>query len=117
MHRPRYDDWSLPKGKLGPDEAASTAALREVAEETGIRCSLGPELPTVRYLDSRGADKVVRYWAMRPQADLGFEPGEEVDELAWLPLGAAAETLTYSHDRPVLLALAESVDRLDGSVC
>jgi len=107
VHRPRYDDWSLPKGKLDPGETFEAAALREVEEETGLRCELGPELAPTSYRDERGRTKLVRYWLMSPgPAGGGFEPGEEVDELAWLPLTGAAERLDYEHDRRLLAEAA-----------
>src|SRR4051812_49742614 len=84
VHRPRYDDWSLPKGKLDEGEGWEDAALREVREETGIRCRLGEELHPVAYQDRKGRDKVVRYWLMEPEDDVDFTPNDEVDELRWL---------------------------------
>ena len=66
VHRPRYDDWSLPKGKLESGERWEDAALREVEEETGLRCELGDELESARYRDRKGRDKLVRWWLMRP---------------------------------------------------
>jgi len=104
VHRPRYDDWSLPKGKLEPGEEWSDGALREVEEETGIRCELGEELEPVRYRDRKGRDKLVRWWLMRP---LGgeFVAGDEVDELRWLDLGEALEALDYEHDRELIRSL------------
>lgn len=105
VHRPRYDDWSLPKGKLDPREAAEAAALREVEEETGLRCRLGRELPAVRYVDRNGRAKRVRYWAMEPVSG-AFAPGDEVDEVRWLPVDDAAALLSYDRDRAVLDALA-----------
>ncbi len=98
VHRPRYDDWSLPKGKLDPGEGWEAAALREVEEEVGLRCRLGPELPPVNYRDNKGRDKVVRYWLMEPDGEAAFEPNDEVDEMRWLEPGAAAELLSYPHD-------------------
>ena len=97
VHRPRYDDWSLPKGKLDPDETHRDAALREVEEETGLRCKARGELTTTHYLDRKGREKRVRYWAMQP-IDGEFEPNDEVDELRWIPPSEAAELLTYDHD-------------------
>lgn len=108
VHRPRYDDWTLPKGKLDPGETAAAAALREVEEETGLRCRLGPPLPSVGYTDRQGRAKRVRYWAMEVQ-DGAFAPNDEVDEVAWLRLGAAADRLTYAHDRRVLEALERAL--------
>ena len=101
VHRPRYDDWSLPKGKLDPGESWEEAALREVREEIGLSCRLGRELPPVGYKDRKGRDKVVRYWMMEP-VDGEFTPSEEVDEVRWLIPSAAAELLTYPHDRELV---------------
>jgi 8-oxo-dGTP pyrophosphatase MutT (NUDIX family) len=102
-HRPRYDDWSFPKGKLDPGETSEQAALREVEEEIGLRCTLGEELPTARYDVAKGR-KVVRYWLMEPRSG-GFAPNEEVDEMRWLTPREALELLSYEHDR----ALAREV--------
>ena len=104
VHRPRYDDWSLPKGKCDRGESYRDAAVREVAEETGAVCRLGPELPDVRYLDHKGRAKRSRYWAMEHLAG-DFEPNDEVDEVRWLAPDAARALLTYPHDRPVVDAL------------
>lgn len=109
VHRPRYDDWSWPKGKLEPGEDFADAARREVLEETGLRCASGPELPAVRYRDQRGRPKTVRYWAMTVVAEEPFEPGHEVDRRDWLAPAAARERLSYDHDRRVLDALLELV--------
>jgi 8-oxo-dGTP diphosphatase len=105
VHRPRYDDWTLPKGKLDAGESFEDAALREVHEETGLRCRLGRELETVRYRDNKDRPKVVRYWAMEVIADDGFDPNDEVDEIRWLAPAAAARLLTYDHDRVLVEAL------------
>ncbi|HEU4656117.1 MAG TPA: NUDIX hydrolase [Capillimicrobium sp.] len=103
VHRPRYDDWSLPKGKLDPGETFEQAALREVEEEAGLRCELGHELPEVRYTDHRGRPKVVRYWFMRaPDEAATFVPNEEVDEIVWLAPDDAVARLTYEHDRDLV---------------
>ncbi len=107
VHRPKYEDWSLPKGKLTPGEGWEQAALREVTEETGLRCELGEELEPARYLDRKGRRKLVRYWLMRP-LDGSFEPTDEVDELRWLPPEEAAALLSYEHDRRLAAGLAES---------
>jgi 8-oxo-dGTP diphosphatase len=98
VHRPRYDDWSLPKGKLDPGETWEEAALREVREETGLECSLGEELPSTTYHDRKGRFKLVRYWLMDPVGG-EFEPNDEVDELRWLTPAEAAALLTYPRDQ------------------
>ena len=108
VHRPRYDDWSLPKGKLADGETHAAAALREVEEESGLRCELGPELPSTSYRDRFDRAKTVRYWAMTP-VDGEFHPGDEVDEVRWLGVEDAADLLTYDRDRPMLRALAAAV--------
>jgi 8-oxo-dGTP diphosphatase len=104
VHRPKYEDWSLPKGKLDPGESFEEAALREVQEETGIRGELVRELPSTSYRDSKDRPKVVRYWEMTPVAG-EFVPNSEVDELRWLEPDEAAGLLTYDRDREVLAAL------------
>jgi len=101
-HRPRYDDWSLPKGKLDPGESFEQAALREVEEEVALRCTLGNELPQASYTDQKGRPKVVRWWLMTVVEDLGFAPNEEVDEIRWLKPKAALELLSYEHDRVLI---------------
>ena len=106
IHRPRYDDWSFPKGKLDPGESHRQAALREVEEETGFRCRTGDELPEARYADRKGRPKRVRYWSMEP-IEGEFATNDEVDEVRWLSLDEAAELLSYPHDRTVLAALPE----------
>ena len=104
VHRPRYDDWTFPKGKLDPGESFEDAALREVEEETGVRCTLGRELPSIRY-EVNGRPKLVRYWVMAPGADLGFAPNDETDDLRWVTPDEARALLTYDRDRDVLRAL------------
>lgn len=101
VHRPHHDDWSLPKGKLEPGEGWVDAALREVEEETGLRCALGRELDPASYSDRKGRDKLVRWWLMRP---LGgeFVPDDEVDELRWEALEPALDLLDYPHDRELV---------------
>jgi 8-oxo-dGTP diphosphatase len=104
VHRPRYDDWSLPKGKLDAGETDEQAALREVEEETRVVAELGPELPTTTYLDRSGKQKRVRYWAMTPiEGSPG--PNNEVDRAEWVPIDEAARRLSYPHDVSVLKAL------------
>ena len=107
VHRPRYDDWTLPKGKLGAGEDHAGAALREVEEETGLRCTLGKELPSTSYVDRKGRPKRVRYWTMTPAGDQRFMPTDEVDEVRWMPLAAAGSQLTYDRDLAVLDGLSE----------
>jgi 8-oxo-dGTP diphosphatase len=104
VHRPKYDDWTLPKGKLDAGEGFEAAACREVEEETGFRCSLGPELPSTAYEDHHGRWKLVRYWAMEVEGG-DFQPNSEVDEVRWLPISSARAALTYDRDREVLDAL------------
>ncbi len=104
VHRPHRDDWSLPKGKLDPDESWEQAALREVWEEIGLRCRLGRELPPASYRDQKGREKVVRYWLMEPESG-EFTPNDEVDELRWLIPEAAAGLLSYPHDRELVQAV------------
>ncbi|MEO8695109.1 MAG: NUDIX hydrolase [Acidimicrobiales bacterium] len=98
VHRPRYDDWTFPKGKVDPGESDEHAAIREVEEETGYRCSLEAELPSTRYLDNRGRPKLVRYWRMRI-VDGEFVVNDEVDQIEWLAPAAARVRLTYDRDR------------------
>lgn len=105
VHRPRYGDWTLPKGKLDPGETHLQAALREVHEETALRCSAGPELAATWYVDNRGRSKLVRYWAMTVVHDDGFVPNAEVDELRWVMLSDARSRLSYARDVDVLRSL------------
>jgi 8-oxo-dGTP diphosphatase len=118
VHRPRYDDWSFPKGKSLPGEHVLITAVREVAEETGVEIILGRRLSTARYL-SDGRPKQVEYWAARPAAGVAdgpddpaepaaFAPNEEVDQLVWLPLTAAGDRLSYQHDTEVLSEFAST---------
>ncbi|MEZ5170962.1 MAG: NUDIX hydrolase [Acidimicrobiia bacterium] len=109
VHRPSYDDWSLPKGKLDEGESDEQAARREIEEETGYACRLGEELGTVRYTDAKDRAKRVRYWSATP-VDPGstgsFRADHEVDECRWLGVDEARRRLTYDRDRDIL-------DRLD----
>jgi 8-oxo-dGTP diphosphatase len=102
VHRPRYGDWTLPKGKLERGESHEDAALREVEEETGVRCALGAELPPHQYVDRHGRDKVVRYWEMTPVDGRAREADDEVDEVRWVRAGDAKTLLTYDADRQLL---------------
>lgn len=104
MHRPRYEDWTLPKGKLEPGEDSATAARREVAEETGLECELGVELSSTSYVDQKGRPKIVRYWEMTVRAG-DFVPNDEVDRLEWLLVDRAIDRLTHERDREVLRGL------------
>lgn len=104
VHRPRYDDWTFPKGKLDDGESDEAAALREVEEETGLRCELGRELVGSAYVDRKGRSKEVRYWQMTRRSGT-FEVNDEVDEVRWLTVGEAGDLLTYGRDREVLADL------------
>jgi 8-oxo-dGTP diphosphatase len=105
VHRPRYGDWTFPKGKANDGETDEECALREVHEETGLHCTLGDELPSTEYVDSRERPKRVRWWRMGPLVDDGFSPNDEVDELRWVSPEAAAALLSYDRDRVLLDAL------------
>ena len=110
VHRPKYDDWSIPKGKAERGESDEDCARREVEEETGLRCRLGAELPSARYIDRYGRPKVARYWAMEVENGVGsFRPHDEVDELRWLPVAEAMGKLSYDRDREVVSALVAIV--------
>ena len=107
VHRPKYDDWSFPKGKADDGEDDLACALREVEEETGLECVPGDEVGCTFYRDGKGRRKVVRYWAMRPtngngDARRGPDDPLEVDEVVWLAVPEAAARLTYRHDREIL---------------
>ena len=106
VHRPRYDDWSFPKGKAADGESDEDCALREVEEETGLRCELGAELSPARYRDERGRPKLVRYWLMSVHGGDAFATNDEVDRLEWLPLEEAAARVDYEHDRRLLAEAA-----------
>ena len=108
VHRPRYDDRSLPKGKLDGGESWEDAALREVFEEVGLRCRLGEELTPVSYRDNKGRAKVVRYWLMEPEDGVArFEPNDEVDEMRWVDADEAERLLSYPHDAALVRRAAE----------
>ena len=98
VHRPRYDDWSLPKGKRDPGETDEQCAVREAEEETGLRCTLGRELLPTRYLDRHGRPKVVRYWLMSVVGSRPFVPSDEVDLVEWQPADEVVARLSYDHD-------------------
>ncbi|MGI8460213.1 MAG: NUDIX hydrolase [Solirubrobacterales bacterium] len=101
VHRPKYDDWSLPKGKLDSGENWKEAALREVAEETGLECELGAELSSATYEDRKGRPKRVRYWLMSPRGG-EFSANDEVDEIRWLSPDEAESLLDHAHDRRLI---------------
>ena len=101
VHRPAYDDWSFPKGKCEDGESEEEAAVREVEEETGLRCRLERELTTMRYRDGRGRPKTVRYWLMAP---LGGQlaAANEVDDARFVAVDEARARLTYARDRELV---------------
>jgi 8-oxo-dGTP diphosphatase len=108
VHRPRYDDWSLPKGKLEPGESFEEAARREIEEETGVRVELGAALPTTDYVDRHGRPKVVHYWRMTPVGETAWQPSNEVDETRWITVAEAGTLLSYEHDRRLVAAVGDS---------
>ena len=108
VHRPKYGDWSFPKGKAIADESDEDCARREVEEETGLRCALGDELPSTSYTDGAGRPKRVRYWLMEPiGGELAFR--HEVDDARWASPDDARNLLTYDRD----VALLDDVTALD----
>jgi 8-oxo-dGTP diphosphatase len=103
VHRPRYDDWSLPKGKLDPGESFEDGARREVWEETGVRGRIREELQPVEYVDRKGRDKLVRWYRMDVEGEPDLlEPNDEIDELRWLTPDEALALLDYEHDRALV---------------
>jgi 8-oxo-dGTP pyrophosphatase MutT (NUDIX family) len=101
VHRPRYDDWSLPKGKLEPGESFQDAALREVEEETGVRARLEEELEPTHYHVGR-RPKTVRWWRMSVDEDLGIDRDVEVDDMRWVTPDEALRLLSYEYDRELV---------------
>ncbi|CAN5827455.1 8-oxo-(d)GTP phosphatase [soil metagenome] len=101
VHRPRYDDWSFPKGKLENGETEQQCAIREVREETGMLCETISELPGAAYTDRRGRPKTVRYWSMKMVSGR-FVPNSEVDEARWVNFSEASRLLSYEHDLSML---------------
>lgn len=108
-HRPRYDDWSLPKGKADPGETPEMTAVREVDEETGVLADIIAPLAEVEYRVSSGRRKVVRYYAMRLRSERPFTPNDEVDEIRWVTPAEGTELLSYEHDRALV---ASDLDQL-----
>ena len=104
IHRPQYDDWTLPKGKVEPGETEAECAVRETEEETGVRVTLGRELTTVHWTDRNGEPKSCRYW-LAASYEGEATAQNEVDALEWLPLDEAIERLTYPRDADVLRAV------------
>jgi 8-oxo-dGTP pyrophosphatase MutT (NUDIX family) len=104
VHRPKYDDWTFPKGKCEPGESDQDCAVREVWEETGLHVELGAELPSTRYIDSKGRPKRVRWWRMEAVGG-AFVPTDEVDEIRWLTSQEAAALLSYDRDVALLEAI------------
>lgn len=105
VHRPRYDDWSFPKGKLDRAEHVTAAAVREVEEETGLRVRLGPRLSDQRYPVGRSRQKTVHYWLARVVGDddvTAYQPNREIDQVRWVSQKKAAKLLTYDFDRATL---------------
>jgi 8-oxo-dGTP diphosphatase len=101
VHRPRYDDWSLPKGKVDPGESLPVTAVRELAEETGFIAALEARIGTTAYPLKESTRKEVTYWSALAHGG-GFEPNSEVDEIRWLPVDEAKELVSYALDRKIL---------------
>jgi 8-oxo-dGTP diphosphatase len=102
VHRPRYDDWTLPKGKAKAGESDEACALREVEEETGLVCDLHGEVAVTEYSDAAGRPKRVRYFAMTPRNEPDAAPHNEVDAVMWVTDGRAIDKLTYARDREIV---------------
>jgi 8-oxo-dGTP diphosphatase len=117
VHRPRYDDWTLPKGKLDRDEHPLAAAVREVFEETAVRAVPQTRLPTIRYLTGQpGVEKTVDFWSMRATSWAARPPDDEVDEVRWVPAADATGVLSYAHDRGVVKAFT-ALPPVTGVIC
>src|SRR5512140_1936167 len=102
VHRPRYDDWTLPKGKAEPGESDEDCALREVEEETSLACELGDEVAASEYRDASGRPKRVRYFQMTPPEGAEAAPQNEVDAVRWFHWESALDALTYGRDKDVV---------------
>lgn len=113
VHRPKYADWSLPKGKLDPGESDHQAAIREVEEETGVRCRIIEHLAEIEYKVSSGRPKLVHFFSMKPLSVVPFHPNDEVDEVRWVSLEEATSLLSYADDR--WMVSEADFDRLDKS--
>ena len=101
VHRDHHGDWTFPKGKLDPGETLKQCAVREVEEETGLRCATGAALPLVEYRDGRGREKAVVYWLMQVESGR-FEPNDEVDACGWFDPASARSVLSYQRDRDLV---------------
>tara|TARA_B100001758_G_scaffold126834_1_gene109091 strand:- start:348 stop:773 length:426 start_codon:yes stop_codon:yes gene_type:complete len=113
VHRPKYDDWSFPKGKLDKGESLEECALREVFEETGFTCELQDFIGTVAYQDRKGRQKEVHYWQMAVKEGF-FQVNSEVDDICWVAGKHALEILTYHHDRDFLSSLIKKILKSTG---
>lgn len=105
VHRGHYDDWTIPKGKVDPGESDEECAVREVEEETGLRCRLGRELPSIHWIDRLARPKVARYWLLASEPGSEARPQNEIDAVEWLPIADAIERLSYPRDAEVLRAV------------
>lgn len=114
VHRPRYDDWSWPKGKRERGETDEQCAVREVREESGVQGRLGPELLSTSYRDRKGRTKVVRYWAIEAAGTPQFHPNDEVDAVRWLSVPEAAALVSYPRDAEVLRSFTATVPEGSG---
>lgn len=109
VHRPRYDDWSIPKGKRDPGESDEDCARREVLEETGLSCELGEEVAQSEYIDRKGRAKLVRYWSMRaPTRAAKFQANDEVDEWRWLSPRKASKLASHAADALIVQAFTKT---------
>ena len=111
VYRKRFDDWAIPKGKVRGGESHAEAALREVREETGFMCRLGPEVGCLHYVDIKGQPKTAHYWMMHP-VDGGFAPHAEIDDLRWFDFDTAAKMAGRSGETELIVAVGRNIDRL-----